>query len=112
MFDSFATLWIRAHQAPLSMRFPRQEYWSELTSPPPEDLPDPGTEPMSLASPELVGRFFTRSDSWEVGNFVTLLFIFPLLENNLFSSSLQTLIIRLIHGAFIHYLLYADSLPL
>ena len=83
-----------------------------LPSPPPEDLPDPGTEPMPLASLELVGRFFTTSDSWEVGNFVTLLFMFPLLENNFFSSSLQTLIIGLTHGALIHYLLYADSLQL
>ena len=44
----FATLWTAAHQAPLSMGFSRQEYWSELPCPPPGDLPDPGTEPMSL----------------------------------------------------------------
>ena len=34
-----------AHQAPLSMGFPRQEYWSGLPFPSPEDLPDPGIEP-------------------------------------------------------------------
>ena len=34
--DSFATLWTAACQAPLSMRFPRQEYWSGLPPPPPE----------------------------------------------------------------------------
>ena len=34
---------------PLSMRFPRQEYWSELPFPTPGDLPNPGTEPGSLA---------------------------------------------------------------
>ena len=40
-----------AHQAPLSMGFSRQEYWSGLPYPPPGDLPNPGTEPMSPASP-------------------------------------------------------------
>ena len=49
-----------AHQAPLSMEFSRQEYWSGLLFPPPEDLPDLGIEPMfNLASLALVGRFFT-----------------------------------------------------
>ena len=42
------TLWTRAHQAPLSMGFSRQEYWSGLPYPPPGDLPNPGIEPMSL----------------------------------------------------------------
>ena len=46
-----------AHQAPLE--FSRQEYWSELPFPPPGDLPDPGAEPVSPASPVLAGRFFT-----------------------------------------------------
>ena len=36
-----------AHQAPLSMGFPRQEYWSGLLFPPPEDLHDPGIKPTS-----------------------------------------------------------------
>ena len=45
-----------ARQAPWSMRFPRQEHWSELSSPSPEDLPDPGAEPRS---PALAGRLFT-----------------------------------------------------
>ena len=47
-----------AHQIPLSMGFPRQEYWSELPFRPPGDLPDPGIEPASLASPALAGGFF------------------------------------------------------
>ena len=47
----FATLWTVAHQAPLSVRFSWQEYWSNLPFPPPGDLPDPGIEPMSPASP-------------------------------------------------------------
>ena len=54
-----ATLWTVALQAPLSMGFSRQEYWSGLPCPPPGDLPDPGIEPMSLASLALIGRFFT-----------------------------------------------------
>ena len=45
----FATPWTAAHQAPLSMRFSRQEYWSGLPFPSPGDLPDPGIEPRSPA---------------------------------------------------------------
>ena len=47
------------HQAPLSMGFSRQEYWSGLPRPPPGNLPDPGIEPSSLASPALAVGFFT-----------------------------------------------------
>ena len=43
----FATPWTIAHQAPLSMGFSRQEYWSELPYPPPRDLPSSGIEPGS-----------------------------------------------------------------
>ena len=57
----FVTLWIVACQAPLSMGFFRKEYSSGLPFPPPEDLPNPGTEPASLSSPALPGRFFTTS---------------------------------------------------
>ena len=55
----FATPWNVARQAPLSMGFPRQEYWSGLPFPPPGDLPNPGIEPSSLASPALADKFFT-----------------------------------------------------
>ena len=54
-----ATLWTVAHQAPLSMGFPRQEYWSGLPFPSPEDLLDAGLECTSLGSPALAGRYFT-----------------------------------------------------
>ena len=47
-----------AHQAPLSMEFSRQEYWSRVSFPSPGVLPDPGIEPMSSVSPALAGRFF------------------------------------------------------
>ena len=55
---SFVTLWTVALQAPLPMGFFRQESWSGLPLPPPGDLPSPGTEPTTLASPALAGRFF------------------------------------------------------
>ena len=54
----FATPWTVACQAPLSMGFPRQEYWSGWPFPSPGDLPDPGIEP---ASPALAGGFFTTA---------------------------------------------------
>ena len=53
--------WTVAHQAPVSMGFPRQEYWSGLPFPPPGDLP------ASLASPALAGGFFTTGTAWELG---------------------------------------------
>ena len=52
----FASPWTVAYQAPLSMGFFRQEYWSGLPFPPPGDLPDPGIEPVS---PAFADRFFT-----------------------------------------------------
>ena len=54
-----------AHQASLSMKFSRQEYWSELPFPSPGDLLDPGIEPMSLVSPALAGGFFITNATWE-----------------------------------------------
>ena len=42
-----------------SVEFPRQEYWSGLPVPPPEDIPDPRIEPTSPVSPALAGGFFT-----------------------------------------------------
>ena len=46
---TLVTPWTVAHQAPLSMGFPRREYWSGLPFPSPGDLPNPGTEPRSPA---------------------------------------------------------------
>ena len=60
-----ATLWTTACQAPLSMGFSRQEYWSGLPCPPPGALPNPGIEPASAASPAVAGGFFTVSAAWE-----------------------------------------------
>ena len=56
MSNSFVTPWTIAHQTPLPVGFPRQEYWSGLRFPPVGDLPDPGIEP---TSPALAGKFFT-----------------------------------------------------
>ena len=50
------TPWTIARQAPLSMGFPRQEYWGELLVPSLGDSPDPGIEHVSHG---LAGRFFT-----------------------------------------------------
>ena len=58
----FVTAWSVACQDPLSMGFSRQEYWSGMPSLSPEDLPDPGIEPASLA---LGGGLFTTSTTWE-----------------------------------------------
>ena len=50
--------WTIAHHAPLSMGFPRQEYWSGLPFPSPEDLPNPGIKP---PSPTLAGGLFSAA---------------------------------------------------
>ena len=61
----FAAPWIVALQAHLSIEFSRQQYRSGLPFPPSEDLPNPGIEPVSLASPVLADKFFTTSTTWE-----------------------------------------------
>ena len=70
MSNSFVTPWTVACQAPLSMGFPRQEYWSGLSFPSPGDLHDPG---IKSTSPALAGRFFTTED----GGDCDLLKVFP-----------------------------------
>ena len=73
----FATPWTIAHQAPPSMEFSRQEYWSGLPFPSPGDLPDPGMEP---GSPKL------RADalsSEPLGN--------PIIKDNMSSNLTQLL---------------------
>ena len=58
----FVAPWTIAPQAPLSMGFPRQKYWSGLPFPSPRDLPDLGIKPMP---PALAGRFFTNEPPGE-----------------------------------------------
>ena len=60
----FATPWTVPRQAPLSMGFSRQEYWTGLPFPSPGHLPNPGIESASLASSELAGRLYS-SATWE-----------------------------------------------
>ena len=61
----FATLWTVGCQAPLSMGFSTQKYWSRLPCPSSEELPDSGIKPMSLLPPAVACRFFTTSATWE-----------------------------------------------
>ena len=61
-----------AHQAPLSMGFSRQEYCSGFSCPPSGDLPNPGMEPASLASPPLTGGFFTAAAPEKFLNYILL----------------------------------------
>ena len=84
----FATPWTVAHQAPLFMKFPRQEYWSWLPFPSPRDLPKPGIEP---ASPALAGRFFTTESAGKPVVLSTLDILFHLM------------LWRLLWGKFYYY---------
>ena len=59
-----ATPWTAVRQAPLSMGFPEEEYWSGLPFPSPGDFPNPGIEPLSAVSSALAGRFFTTGATW------------------------------------------------
>ena len=71
----FATLWTVAYQAPPSMGFSRQEYWSGLPFPSPGDLPNPGIEP---GSPALGADALTSDppgDSWRRACQLTPIFL-------------------------------------
>ena len=63
----FATPWTIACQAPLSMGFSKQKYWSGLSCPSPGDLSNPGLEPASLMSCAMAGGFLTTSATWQKG---------------------------------------------
>ena len=80
--------WIVACQAPLSMGFSRQEYWSGLPFPSPRDLRNPGIKPRS---PALAGRFFTFHATREAqgGFLLLLLFSHPVMSNSLWYHELQ-----------------------
>ena len=82
----FAIQWTTASQAPLSIEFSKQEYWSGLPFPSPGDLPDPGIERLSVVSPVLAGGFFT---SWvnREPHFVVNLYSWGAREPSLFGLS-------------------------
>ena len=66
----FVTRRTMALQAPLSMGFSRQKYWSGLPCPPPGDLPDPGIEPETHTTHAWAGRFFTTSTTWKAARYM------------------------------------------
>ena len=69
----FATKWIVAHQAALSMGFSRQEYWSGLSFSSAGDLPSQGLNLDLLHLPALARGFFTTSATWEAQNMTVLI---------------------------------------
>ena len=78
-----------ALQSPLSMEFPRQDYWSGLLFPPPKDLPNPGIKPTSLP---LAGGFFTTAPAGkpiQVTRSMLLLFRHQVVSNSVRPHGLQ-----------------------
>ena len=95
MSNSLGPFRLLAHQASLSMGFSRQEYWSGLPFPPPGDLPDPGTEPVSPACPVLASGYFATSTTWEASLKTESQLLKCLYESNLEMTrqcSLETLL--------------------
>ena len=82
--DYFAIPWTVAHQAPLSMGFSGQEYWSGFPFPPPGDLPNPGIKPRSptLQADSLPGEPQGNPQNTGVGSLSLLQRIFPTQESN------------------------------
>ena len=102
----FVTPWTRAYQAPLPMKFPRQEYWSELPFLPPVGLSNPGIKPTTLVSHALVSGFFTTSATWDE---ITL-FCECVSESCLVvSDSLQRHRLDSMPGSFVHEIFQART---
>ena len=73
------------------MEFSRQESWSGVPFPSPGDLPKPGVEPASLASPALAGRFFTSVATWGTPFYhITLVYLNRVLEYSLVLKKIKT----------------------
>ena len=89
-------------QAPLSMKFSRQEYWHGLPCPPPGDLLNPGIEPTSLISPALAGGFFTTSVIWEA----LIAGITSYYELYFLCSPTSILLISYLHGIIFQSFIY------
>ena len=87
----YMTLGTVAHQAPLSMGFSRQEYWSGLSCPPPGDLPNPGIKPRSptLQTDSLPTKPSGKPKNTGVGSLSLLQGVFLTQESNLGSPALQ-----------------------
>ena len=84
MLKLFATPWAIAHQAPVSMGFSRQEYWSGLPCPPPGNLPNPGIEPRfpTLQADSVPSESPRKPKNTGVGILYLLQGIFPKQESN------------------------------
>ena len=110
----FATPWTLAHQAALSMGFPRQEYWDGLPFPSPGDLPDPRIEPRSPAlqadalPSEPPGKHFIHSRvCMSIPVFpIHPTFLTPLVSTHLFSMSVSLFLlcksVHLYHFSRVH----------
>ena len=85
----FATPWTGAHQAPLSMEFPRQEYWRVLPFPSPGDPPDPRSEPRRHGNPHIC--YFSLIHDDAVLFYITL----PTYVANSFNIILKVLVVQL-----------------
>ena len=97
------TPWTTVHQPPLSMTFPRQEYWSGLLFRSPGDLPNPETEPQS---PALVGRFFTTAPPGKptgVGSF-TNSSLTNILKNSLLHTAINMVTNITVKASFISFI--------
>ena len=82
----FATPWTVSHQAPLSMKFSRKEYWSELPFPSPGDLPDPG---IKLWSPALQGETLWSEPLGKQENNSSVQFSCSVMSDSLWPHELQ-----------------------
>ena len=85
----FVTPWTIALQAPLSMEFYRQEYWSGLPCPPPGDLLNPGVEPESLKPSVDIFIYKSVYMLIQAFSFTSLYHVSPLVTINLFSMSVS-----------------------
>ena len=106
--NSFAMPWNVAHPAPLSMGFPRQEYWSGLPFPSPGDLPNPG---IKLTSSALAGGFFFFFNHWTWGAQGTVVVIYMLIEEENFCLHLLLGLLCTWSGSFSPFLKIILFLP-
>ena len=86
----FTTPWTVAHQAPLSVEFSREEYWSKLPFPSAGDLPDPGIEPTSLESPVFLFSHYARWWVWDTERISSLLKIHSSWQRRHWNNDNQT----------------------
>ena len=94
----FVIPWIVAHQAPLYMGLSWQEYWSRLSFYHPGHLPHPGSEAMSLTSPELAGKFFTTTPPGKPSD--SCIYHQVKIQNNSIITSIFHILFKTIHIIF------------